>query len=387
MSRGRAAAWIVVLFLVLSLSAVAAAAAGAGGPGAVSYVILVSTILAATGVLVGIVATLMGNASSATEQRKLSQRQDAMADDIRLLAQLTQSSLEAAQAQRPLPSVEFFLGDGTSTSTAEWTRKVDLRPVDVAAIVDAEIRSAMSTLPAPKRSVGASPGTLAGVLQTNLVLQLLSNGPITKDDIDDFKRRVDDYADRLRAWLAEFERWRNWDRRAIRPRFRISNSGRVPARDVRVFLRFSEVFAPAGDQPKLETPPARPRLRRHGILDAMSASKFGSGSIAAFRMPVLPPIGRNVRGPFYGDASSPVEFDIKKLLHGVPEETEDPAVLLTDSDGIHIVPWEIHADNMAEPATGELKLQLESTVTRQPPIASLDEVIGCLPRSVLSRME
>jgi hypothetical protein len=93
----------------------------------------------------------------------------------------------------------------------------------------------------------------------------------------------------------------------------------------------------------------------------------------------LPSLGGNVSGPRYGKGSVLVEFSIKKLQHGLPEDTHEPALLRVPGPGALAVSWEVHADNMAEPAKGDLAVAVEPTTTSAEVLKSIEAVMETIP--------
>jgi len=144
---------------------------------------------------------------------------------------------------------------------------------------------------------------------------------------------------------------------------------------VRVRLRFPDGFANVDDLPGLDRPPRRPRFqrRRFGISGLDRALTTPDYSKMLLDPPVLPG-RRNVSRPRFRDGSLIVELDIENLRHGVSEELDEPIWLTVDPDGEFVIPWEVHAENLGEPAGGELVLQVVTELEEGEPITSLDEL-------------
>lgn len=107
-------------------------------------------------------------------------------------------------------------------------------------------------------------------------------------------------------------------------------------------------------------------------------------ALGNFRVPNIAPVSfpthltdslsqRNVSHPRYRKGSVHLEIRIKKLLHGLPEPS-DEVVVRAPEDGIFTVPWTIWAENLPEPARGELQLELTTTGIDGPPITTFDEL-------------
>jgi hypothetical protein len=342
---------------------------------------LAFTILAALAATIGSLITWLGNRASDRHQHELAQNQAQMAEDIRLLAELTESSLEEARAQRPLPVVHFLLGnEGETADGAVITRKRSERTIDVERIVARGREAALASIPAPKPEkrkdqMPQAFSILSQVSEMGTLGSLLGGkGPVTKEERAKFKEAVDSYERSLRDWLVEYENWRALKATVLTCRLQFENVGRVPARGARVQLHFPDSFEGLESYPELEVPPDRPKFKRYSPLDALSVPAPAVPRIDLERL--APGLSRsNVSGPRFKRGSLLVEFKIEKLLHGVPEET-DTALILRASDGDYEVPWEIHAENLPEVARGTLRLRLETEVESGPPINSLDEIVA-----------
>ena len=70
-----------------------------------------------------------------------------------------------------------------------------------------------------------------------------------------------------------------------------------------------------------------------------------------------------------------VEYGIDKLLHGIPQDSFEPFGLWIETDGEYTVPWEVHAENLEEPATGSLELEVMTITEEGSPIVSLQELL------------
>ncbi len=334
--------------------------------------------VAAVAAVAGSLITWLGNRTNAQHLHELAVQQQQAAADIRRLAELTESSLEEARAQKPEPVVQFIVGkEQASAGGAIYTRKRFARSIQVEKVAQ-EREAALATLPAETTlddDVGAtsrrprlSPAILAAITG-------LESGPITSEERSTFQRRVDGYASELRKWLRSYERYRQLTDLAFPIFLRFENRGRVPAKGVRVRLRFPDGFANVDDLPGLDRPPRRPRFqrRRFGISGLDRALTTPDYSKMLLDPPVLPG-RRNVSRPRFRDGSLIVELDIENLRHGVSEELDEPIWLTVDPDGEFVIPWEVHAENLGEPAGGELVLQVVTELEEGEPITSLDEL-------------
>lgn len=360
MSLRRVLLWVAALLVLVAVAGTASFWLGIASSSALGDAALGVSIVAAVGVLVAVAVALRGN----EHQRQL-------AKDVKRLAELTESSLEEARAQRPEPTVAFVIKDGFAQE-AVWSRLHDARLMDTEAIIASERALAMATLPSP---TGSDPyaHSLQGLFGAS-TFAMLGFGPLTDDERNDFVKGLDEYLKSLGSWLGQYDAWRKRMPLIFSGKFRFSNSGRVPARDARVYLDFPGAFQAVEELPELPQPPRRPRFRRRTLQDLIGATTFpniyrplGASALANVRR-------SNVTGPTFGKGSLRVGFKIEKLLHGVPEVNEDAALMMIEHDGAYTIPWEIHSENLSEPAKGELALQVESRTQEGSAITSLDDI-------------
>ncbi len=353
--------WLAALLILVAGAGAASLWLGsAANTSALGDAALGVSIVAAVGVLVAVAVALLGN----EHQRQL-------AKDVKRLAELTESSLEEARAQRPEPVVGFVIQDGFAQE-AVWSRSHDARPIDAEAIIASERALAMATLPAPTPS-DRDARSLEGLFGAS-TFAMLGLGPITDEERSDFAKGLDEYLKSLKSWLGQYDAWRKRMPLIFSGKFQFSNNGRVPARDTRVYIDFPDSFRAVGELPELPQPPRRLRFRRRTFQDLIGATTFpnlyrplGASALGSLRR-------SNVTGPTFGKGSLRVGFKIEKLLHGVPEVNEEAALIIIEHDGAYTIPWEIHAENLSEPATGKLTLQVESRTQEGPAITSLDEI-------------
>jgi hypothetical protein len=389
----RKVAWIVVVVTLTAAAIGGTLVASRRGGDAVVNATLAFTIVAALASLLAVAVTAFGNRANARHQGKLAEQQHLMAGDIRRLAELTESSLEEARAQRPDPLVLFLASqrddheERVPTEQAVLQRTRLLREIDVEAIVARERERALSTIPTPKPTPlqktvgGAAYAEIERMAETMRKASMLGRiGPITDEERQTFADRVDRYAHELREWLSEYENWRAETTLIFVTHLRFENRGRVPAHDARVQLRFPDTFESVDEYPELDDPPDRPRFTRGG-LSALTGLLNSTLTIPPGYSPRLldPSFRSNVSPPNYRRGSLLVELTVDKLLHGVAEDTNEPVMLRVDADGEYEVPWEIHAENLGEPSTGTLRLSIETQVLEGPPIETLDDLLSKAP--------
>jgi hypothetical protein len=223
---------------------------------------------------------------------------------------------------------------------------------------------------------------LAAILQASGLL----GGPVTEDDREKFRGEVEAYCKNLRAWLGAFAAWRHDMSEIMSARFRFTNGGRVPAHDVTVQLHFPDGFTGVEELPAFPDLPAQPRFHRPNSFDLASRMSAWSPTYPLGRMNI-PSLGGNVSGPRYGKGSVLVEFSIQKLQHGIPEETHEPALLRVPGPGTFAVAWEVHADNMAEPAKGGLTVAVDPATTSAEVLNSIEAVMETIPVALRPRNE
>lgn len=342
--------------------------------------------VAAVGAVAGAVITWIGSRKTTQHLKELTVQQEQAAADIRRLAELTESSLDEARAQKPEPVVKFVVGDErTSVSEAVVERKRLVRDLGVEKIIAGERKRALAQLPPvsrPPDSDDETPSRPDPFASLRVLTAQL--GPIGAEEREEFAKSVDEYANELREWLSDFEAWRQATDLGLRADLRFENRGRVPATGVRVQLHFPDGFSAAEEPPTLGDPPRRPRFQRRsafsfpGLGRALRPDIYSSLRDIG-RVP-LPPVRGNVSRPRYRDGSLAVEFEIEKLRHGIPEESPEPVLLVAKLDGEFVIPWEIHAENLGEPARGELTLVISTEVEDGHQITSLAELLRFVGR-------
>lgn len=322
---------------------------------------------------------------SATEQRQ-------MADDLRRLAELTENSIEEARAQRPDPVVRFLAAKGEAADAILIERTRLERAIDVEAIVEAERRRALATLPVekPKRdasTTAALPG-FEGLAEVAANAERLArflgpaynaSAPATPEETAKFEKQVDDYIERLRSWLDDYSAWRDETDRLVRLRLRFENLGRVPCEGARIDVHFPDPFDEAEEEyPEMGTAPTRPRFHRRSALEIAG---LGLGYTPHIPVSSLSPRildnleRRNVSRPRYRKGGSiHVDFTVTKLLHGRWEDS-DLITLRAPADGIYTVPWTIWGENLGEPARGQLQLHIATQIENGPAITGLEELL------------
>src|SRR5438270_4930195 len=141
--RGRLWFWVALLITALVGCGLLAYFGGKGGTHTVTRIGLGLTALTAAFAALAAALTWSGNRTGGKHQEKILEQQAQMSEDIRRLAELTETSLEDARAQRPRPAVHWLIGDDrTPSDKAVLTRERVLRSVEIEQIVQRERRVA-----------------------------------------------------------------------------------------------------------------------------------------------------------------------------------------------------------------------------------------------------
>jgi hypothetical protein len=310
-----------------------------------------------------------------------------LANDMRRLAELTEGSVEEARSLRAEPGVAFLVNNQPSDRMV-WKRTVDDRAIDRQAILASERYLALGTLP-EQGSSASGEGTL-GQVGHNIeqLTSMLGFRAITQKDRDDFAQLVEEYLGRLNKWLETLESWRRENPYILHEAyFQFQNSGRVPARDVRVFLRLPSSIILLKDLPDHPPPPpARPAFippDPFGVLRTLAgletSSILGLGLPASYLSRAAALSQPNLGGPWIDEvATGRVEFRIAKLLHQVPVDSDEAVYLKVEEDGIYEVTWELFAENLVTPAKGALSLEVHTEHVGGDAVMTLEGVTATL---------
>jgi len=302
-------------------------------------------------------------------------QQRQIAGDLRRLAELTETSLEDARAQKPEPVVGFLLEDDELAVSVKLEREREHRAIDAEGIVEKERALALATLPSHElREKGFRGFGISSAELMKISAQLGIGGISEQEQRVKFEAQVEKYVTQLRAWIREFEKWRQELSECIRLQLCFENSGRVPTYDARIDVHFPDAFEPIEEEPTLSERPARPRFTRGTRFPQLAGLNHLLAPSASVR-PIIPiPSQRNVSRPHYRKGSVHVDIKVTKLLHGVLERS-DMITLRVTEDGAYRIPWEIRAENLPEPAHGELEFTIDTVQEEGPPIATLDELL------------
>jgi hypothetical protein len=277
-----------------------------------------------------------------------------------------------AGADRPKPAPKALLlihGDeGVQSARIERHRP---RPLDIAETVAHERTLALRTLP----TVTAQTGERA-------IGSLNIHREPSEQSLSDFRQKVEIYASKLRAALEQYDAYRKDRALLVSGRFRFENHGRDPARNLTFAAHFPEPFEVVKAWPEPPMIPTRPlfhrdRTRLAALLGGDPRSAASNNASIASRESRVSRSGGNVGWPSYRDGSATVEVRIESLQHSQPTDMEEQAcwTLRLPTTGAYRIAWEIHTDDLVEPARGELQLEVVELIDPTP-IRSIKELLN-----------
>jgi hypothetical protein len=223
--------------------------------------------------------------------------------------------------------------------------------------IEEEIRKAQSAL-----AYKPPKATLAGLGS------FLMSQP-TPEQLGEYNERAERYVNELRKYLEYKYLYDILVCRAHAIRLAVDNTGKRPAHDVTLLISFPDELRTVSkdDLPDRPEVPQKPRLPR-GILDILDA--FG-GLSAGIPLPgsyfpsdiELPSLGGNVSGPYISEGhSTQVRYEIKTLMHNIPEADLDPFFVIVPEervDRVFDIPYEIHASELPDPVRGGLTVTVQ----------------------------
>lgn len=331
----------------------------------------VASVIAAVAVVVGGIYWLRTRderAERAAREKQVSEDVADMSERIEHLQGVVDAVAEDQSSRRPRPSIAFSTQDGPSEYAT--FRIPALSSVDVEAIVAAERAVAMSTLlptedppPEPTDPVHAI-ARLAGAAR------MFGSPLITEAHHAAFRKDVDDYEPRLRAFIADWIAYRTAMRTIVGLRAVIDNDGGAPAEDARVRLRFPDPCVQA-DWPEKPKRPRRPKFERPA--NPLFGQRGSFPNLAALGAPIPHVPEFNRHGPFYDDGSLLVRF-YYTIPHHDPLTT-DLVLVGVPEPGVFSVDWTIGASNLAQPATGTLTLTVEHPPAPSEPVTTLADLL------------
>jgi hypothetical protein len=339
-------------FFLLGLALTIAYGTGHGGLQAATFAL--SAVAAFAGV-----AALRGN-------RRRDRDEGQATRDLRELVEIQQQRLTDAEERQPDPEVLFLIqGEGVRSGRIERRRP---RSLDIEDVVAHERTLALRTLPDVVAPVGEG-----AVGSLNLHRQP------SEQSRNDFREKVDGYASSLRKALEQYDAYRKERALLVNGRFRFQNRGRRPAHHVTVLARFPDPFEVVRDWPERPVIPMRPafhrdRTRLSALMGGDPRAGVPDSASSASRESVAS--DGNVASPKYRQGSTTVEVEVGRLPHSHSVDMEDWAcwTLRLPTPGTYRILWELHAEELREPAHGELDLEVVELFD-DAPIRSIKELL------------
>jgi hypothetical protein len=280
-------------------------------------------------------------------------------------AELRRRSPADAVERMPELRVSFLDGDEGVQRVRIVRRRP--RPLDVEQTVAFEQALALRTLPSAKAPV-------AGSLE-------IYRRPSDRDR-EAFREKVAAYTESMREALERYEAYRQERASLVGGRFRLENQGRRSAHGVKVRAYFPDPFEAVGRP--LERPGLPPRPTFHGRRAGLAALLGGDPRRAGApetpvqeRAVVAARGGGAVSRPSYRAGSALVEVRVEELRPSVPADMDEGAgwVLRLPRPGEYRIAWEACCEELAEPARGELELEVVELVD-DTPIRSIKELLA-----------
>jgi hypothetical protein len=285
------------------------------------------------------------------------------------LAEMQRLALEGADGRKPDPRAFLLIHGDEGVQSARIERQRPRR-LDIEETVAHERTLALRTLPPTK-----------GEAVDRAIGSLKIHREPSEANRNHFRQKVESYAANLREALEEYDAYRKERALLVSGRFRFENHGCRPARGVSFVARFPDPFESISEWPAPPVIPTRPLFHRDRT--RLAAQLGGDPRLAvaddastATRGPILPRSG-NVSRPQYRQGSAIVEVGIERLQHSQPTDMDEEArwILRLPTPGEYQIPWEIHSEELEEPARGELRLEVVELIDYTP-IRSVKELLS-----------
>jgi len=276
-----------------------------------------------------------------------------------LYAEETQKAVELeeelAQIREREPSLRLYLVEQDDLR-ADLSVIVPMYPEepDIEVLVSQRAEELEYRRPEPKRSSLAEMASLARSL---MMVQ-----PTAKQ-LERYRERVNEHLEEYRTYLEDQYSYDYLICRSRQIQLAVTNKGKIPANSVVVRSFFPEEVEVAEASEFREEPeePEKPR----GIWDFGLGLRHISSLLDTYpwlRDIELRGTELNVTGPtIEADRATRVTYEIRKVMHNLPEKSLDPLVLVFPadrSDTVCEIPYEIHCDELAEPERGALKINV-----------------------------
>jgi hypothetical protein len=194
------------------------------------------------------------------------------------------------------------------------------------------------------------------------------------------KKTEEEYKDECEEYLAEYERYlkNNYSRAVIDARlrsmsFKVTNTGKVPAEDIFIFIDFPDEFVFPSDEERIEIElakqaqeaPSRPEVFTSIFVPLDSFSRMYPQIPYDF-IPTLPNIDigppPNVQGPFIKPKdSTEISYEISKLIHGFDAELDGVEFIVSESaiGQKWEVPIRLHSSNLPKRIDSYISISVE----------------------------
>jgi hypothetical protein len=304
------------------------------------------------------------------DTRRRDRLDEQIARNLSELAEMQRLALAGADGRKPDPRA-FLLIDGDEGVQSARIERLRPRRLDIEETVAHERTLALRTLPPAK-----------GEAVDRAIGSLKIHREPSEDNRNHFRQKVESYAANLREALEEYDAYRKERALLVSGRFRFENRGRGPARNVSFVARFPDPFEIISRWPAPPVIPTRPlfhrdRTRLSALLGGDPRVAVPDDASTATRDPILPRSVGNVSRPRYRRGSAIVEVGIERLQHSQPTDMDEEAcwTLRLPTPGEYQIPWEIHSDELEEPARGELRLEVVELIDYTP-IRSVKELLS-----------
>jgi len=188
----------------------------------------------------------------------------------------------------------------------------------------------------------------------------------TSEQLEGYREQVSEYLDEYRNHLELKYSYEHLVCRSRQIQLAVDNKGNAPANSVVVRFFFPDevkVLEPS-EFPEEPQEPKKPPLPR-GILDIIQRLGEIPSPLRMYPLPTdieFREAAPDVIGPIIEpDKSTNVTYEIKKVMHNLPERSLDPLVLVFPaerSDRIYEIPYEIHCDELPGPESGALRIDV-----------------------------
>ena len=247
-----------------------------------------------------------------------------------------------------LPELSVALHIGVETTASVQLPVYPAADIDVEACINERVDAARATISSP-----ASAHPYAGLDPT-----------VERYDIAlaRFNTELASYAAELRQWLEAYDvrRWPNYS--IIRGQIAIENDGQSVADGVTLRLILPDGLGTIEDEEDLwiTPPPEAPRFEQQNLL-RMPIVPLHRIPIAEFPKISLPSAPSAVAGPelILDKGRVIVQFRVETVTHGVTALSHNPLLVMPDSPGTYVLPWEAHVGNLRHPARGSISIRVD----------------------------